>query len=224
MSNQSGHYEYLPAGNLISHITHKRTGKTPEEYHAEKTFPLLGITPADYEWYKNFDDVNLGFHGLKMNVRSASKMGMLYLQGGMANEDDRIIDESWIERTYTPGDTSEGVTPFGYMWWLETDYPPVFCTYGFLGQRVCLNYRTNRVIATFSEQLDFVIAYNGSDPAQPWPTDKLVNLFVFEEPSELVDCGADYPPDSSASSDAFRFDYAIGLALLLAGLLAKMFL
>lgn len=74
----------------------------PEEYHAEKTFPLLGITPADYEWYKNFDDVNLGFHGLKMNVRTASKMGMLYLQGGMANMDDRIMMKAGLKGRSLP--------------------------------------------------------------------------------------------------------------------------
>jgi len=93
---------------------------TPEEYANEKVFPLVGITSDDYQWYKNFDDVNLGFHGMKMNVRTASKMGMLYLQGGMANGNDRIIDQDWIDRSYTIGDTREGVAPFGYMWWLGT--------------------------------------------------------------------------------------------------------
>lgn len=93
---------------------------TPEEYANEKVFPFVGITSDDYEWYKNFDEVNLGFHGIKMNVRSASKMGMLYLQGGMANENDRIIDQSWIDRSHTVGDASEEATPFGFMWWLGT--------------------------------------------------------------------------------------------------------
>lgn len=114
------------------------------------------------------------------------------------------------------------------MWWLETAYPAVYCTYGFLGQRVCLNYRTNRVIATFSEQLDFLIAYNGSDPTQPWPTDDLVKLFVFEEPTEPVDCVADYPTDlvgassNDATSNAYNVGYTIGPVLLLAGLMLKM--
>jgi hypothetical protein len=119
-TTRSGHYEYLPAGNLINHITLERSGKTAEEYAMENVFPLLGITSSDYEWYKNFDDSNLGFHGLKMNVRTASKIGMLYLQGGMANENVRIVNSSWVERTFTVGDKNESVQPFGYMWWLGT--------------------------------------------------------------------------------------------------------
>lgn len=119
-SSRTGHYEYLPAGNLISHVALERSGKIPEENLKEKVFPLLGITSVDYEWYKNFDDVNLGFHGLKLDVRAASKLGMLYLQGGMANAKDRVVEQNWIERSFTVGDKNESVQPFGYLWWLGT--------------------------------------------------------------------------------------------------------
>lgn len=93
-----------------------------------------------------------------------------------------------------------------------------------MGQRTCLNYKTNRVIAIFSEMLDFAMAFNGSNPAQPWPTDELVDLFIKEDPSDPVNCSAYYPSlvETGSSSSSFGVGYSVGTALMIAGFVATL--
>ena len=146
------------ASNILSYILKERTGMTPEEYAEEKVFPFLGIGNDDYEWYVNPDQVQTSFHGLKMNPVALSKLGMLYLQNGMAsNNSDPIVDPSWIKRSFTVGDTNtNGTDLFGYIgWWLGTQEKSnpedTYVSYGFGGQRLAINYATQRVVAILSD-------------------------------------------------------------------------
>ena len=200
-TNDIGSFIYLPVGNLVSYITKEKTGKTPGEYAAEKVFPFLGITADDYDWYSNMDDVELGFHGLNMNTRTLAKLPMLYMQRGLASETDRVLTENWVDRTFTAGDKSPGVDPFGYFYWVGIE--PVYCTYGFLGQRACFNNETNRAFAIFSEDLSGVV---GGDPEEPnalEPADAIIKQFLMDPPSTLNDCSKsaiDEPTSSAVGS------------------------
>jgi len=94
-------------------------------------------------------------------------------------------------------------------------------------------------MAIFSENLDFVFAYNGSDPTQPWPTDEVVNMFIFDEPAEPVDClgfgnNVTFPtetpndtptamPQETGSSAFNNVGYSSGTALMLAGFMMALF-
>ena len=93
------------AGNLMSYILLEKTGKTPEEFAKEEVFKHLGIKDNYYEWYVNLEQVQTSFHGLKMTTTALSKLGLLYLQNGMVNNNKQIVDPSWIERSFTVGDT-----------------------------------------------------------------------------------------------------------------------
>ena len=151
-----GTYKYVMASNILSYILKERTGLTPEEFAQEKVFPRLGINNDDFEWYVNPDQVQTSFHGLKMNTVALSKLGMLYLQNGRSsNNSDPIVDRSWIERSFTIGD-SNGKDLFGYIgWWLGTQEKPnpenTYVSYGFGGQRLAINFATQRVIAILSD-------------------------------------------------------------------------
>lgn len=200
-----GTYKYVMAGNILSYILKERTGMTPEEYAKEKAFPFLGIKDDDYEWYRNPDQVQTSYHGLKMNTVALSKLGMLYLQNGTAADNSEpIVDPSWIERSFTVGDEN-GSDLFGYLgWWLGTE--PVYATYGFGGQRLAMNFETQRVIAILSDTYykdAGIDTYD--DPLSASPTDQIKELFVNEKPS--VDdnvCGAtvasEDPKDDSTLS------------------------
>lgn len=183
-TSRIGNFNYLPVGNFISYITQTKTGMIPQDYAAEKVFPLLGISEDDYTWYQNTEGVNLGFHGLNMNTRTLSKLPMLYMQRGLASETDRVITDDWIDRTFTAGDTSPDVDPFGYFYWVGIE--PVYCTYGFLGQRACFNNETNRALAVFSETLFGV--FGEEEPNAISQADTLVELFLQNEPSSLNSC------------------------------------
>jgi len=196
-----GSFIYLPVGNLVSYITKTRTGKTPGAYAAEKVFPFLGITDEDYDWYMNRDDVELGFHGLNMNTRTLSKLPMLYMQRGLASEADRVLTEDWVDRTFTAGDKSPDVDPFGYFYWVGIE--PVYCTYGFLGQRACFNNETNRALAIFSEDSTGIFGEGGEDPDAPRAlenADSLVKLFLMDAPSSPNSC------DTAASNPNVQSD------------------
>ena len=131
-----GDYHYVMAGNLLSYIIKERTGLNPVEYAKEKVFPFLGITEDDYEWYVNPDKVETAFHGLKMTPVALSKLGMLYLQEGMANDETQVVDPSWIERSWTVGDEN-GYDDFGFIgWWLGTDPSYVTCKYSHAGNNL----------------------------------------------------------------------------------------
>ena len=183
-------------------------------------FPFLGITNDDYEWYVNPDRVQTSFHGLKMNPVALSKLGMLYLQNGMAsNNSDPIVDPSWIKRSFTVGDTN-GTDLFGYIgWWLGTQEKSnpedTYVSYGFGGQRLAINYATQRVVAilsdTVSRELSLLLLVHldlhtlhsllplqyykdagldkYDDPLAESPTDQIKELFAYEEPTDNV-CGA----------------------------------
>ena len=129
------------ASNVLSYILKERTGLTPEEYAKEKVFPFLGITDDDYEWDVNLDQVQTSLDGLMMNPVALSKLGMLYLQNGIAsNNSEPIVDPSWIERSFTVGDEN-GKSPVGYFgyigWWLSEAKPnpeQTYISYGFGGE------------------------------------------------------------------------------------------
>lgn len=101
---------------------------------------------------------------------------MLYLQGGRTNENERLVEQSWIDRTFTVGDT-QAETPFGYLWWIEPNLPNTFCSKGLAGQRMCINTVSKRVIVVAGENYDEdVTAIYEGDEASPQII--LVDLFL----------------------------------------------
>lgn len=190
-----GSYAYIMASNLLSYVIQEKTGMMPEDYAKEKVFPFLGIENGDYEWYVNPDQVSTGFHGLKMTTTALSKLGMLYLQDGMANNETQLVDPSWIERSFTIGD--ERAPPenkFGYIgWWLGTE--PAYVTYGFGGQRLGINTETKRVLAILSDTyLKDAGMDTYEDPKALFPTDQIKEQFVFAGASNIVNSSSSGEP------------------------------
>lgn len=196
----------------MSYIIQAKTGKTPEEYATENAFPFLGITPDDYTWYVNRDDVNLGFHGLNVNTRTMSKLPMLYMQRGLASETDRVLTEDWVDRTFTAGDTSPDVDQFGYLYWVGIE--PVYCTYGFLGQRACFNNETNRALVVLGGDFEEAFGIDEDDPTGLFSSDDLVKRFLMDEPSTPVTCGSPTVESTGGPSDSSSYPTSVGFGLL----------
>lgn len=167
-----GTRQYMDAGNIMSYIILERTGLSPKEYARKHVFEPLGIRGRDYTWHKNEDGLSM-FHGLQMTVKAWLKLGMLYLQDGMASPDVEIIGQDWIDRTFTIGDEFSSV-PFGYLWWIEDD--GVYCSKGLGGQRMCISTEMDRAIVVASEH-KLIEWIEGDDGA---PQDDLVDMFLFE--------------------------------------------
>lgn len=123
------------ASTLMSRMIRVSTGMGPEAFARQALFEPLGIGPVHWELYSeqgqgtgvtdwpNPDaDVPLGF-GLWLRARDMLKIGQLYLDGGMFGG-RRILDESWIEKSWTrhshAGNSNYSSDPdwgYGYQWW-----------------------------------------------------------------------------------------------------------
>jgi hypothetical protein len=115
-ANGQGDFDYIIASNLLSYVVQARTEMTPEQFAMVEVFPLLGIKPSDCLWYKNLVGVSYAFHGLLMNTNAMAKLGQLYLQGGLAKENERIVSQDWVDESTSEVEPGSG---YGYLWWVE---------------------------------------------------------------------------------------------------------
>lgn len=170
-----GRRQYMEAANIMSYILLEKTGMSPKDYAVDRVFPKLGIRKRDYKWHKNKDGLSTGFHGIRMTATAWLKLGVLYLQNGMANKHDQLINQDWIDRTFTIGDEFADV-PFGYLWWIEGD--DVYCSKGLGGQRMCISTKRDRAIVVASANYDQGLWewLEGDDAA---PQDQLVDTFFI---------------------------------------------
>lgn len=170
-----GHYHYIYANNILSYIIQTKTGMTPEQYAVQKLWPHLGISSEDHKWDNNTEGITLGCHGLSMTTHAFSKLGMLYLQKGMASENERVVEQSWVESSFQVGD--ERARPFGYLWWIDSVGDNlIFCSKGFQGQRMCFNEEKRRVIVIFGRNLNHEVA-ESNEGENVHPQKELIDIF-----------------------------------------------
>jgi hypothetical protein len=120
----------------MSRMIRVATGQDPDEFAMQELFGPLGISNVHWEVYSEHgmgtgltdwpnpdEDVPLGF-ALWLTARDMLKIGELYLNGGVYNG-QRILDESWIESSWTryshSGNSSYFPEPgwgHGYQWWV----------------------------------------------------------------------------------------------------------
>lgn len=93
-------YKYNSANTfLVSAIVTKVTGRTVEEYLAERLFAPLGI--RRWHWDTSTDGYTAGGWGLYLTTESMAKMGQFYLQKGIWNG-KRLLNEEWFDIATKP--------------------------------------------------------------------------------------------------------------------------
>lgn len=92
-----GEFSYLAASQIPSYIIQERSGMTPRQYLEKHVMGKLGISGDEYDWQKNDDGIEAGYHGLLLTPMQMAKFGQLYLQGGRTNpsNDERVISQEW---------------------------------------------------------------------------------------------------------------------------------
>ena len=114
--NKKGEMTYSSADSyLLSALIQEISGMTVEAFAKEYLFDPLGI--KEFHWPMK-QGVNLGSHGMLMKADDLMKIGVLYLNGGVYN-DQQIIPKSWIEKstmTYSKAPMIQG--GYGYHWWM----------------------------------------------------------------------------------------------------------
>jgi CubicO group peptidase (beta-lactamase class C family) len=92
------------------------------EFGDKHLFKPLGIQKP--VWRKGIDGYTRGGYGLNMRSRDMAKIGYLYLQNGVW-DNNQIIPAKWIkESTQKHNTVSVNLTqkknPYGYQWWVAS--------------------------------------------------------------------------------------------------------
>lgn len=158
-------FKYKPDPHILICVIEKLSGMDFVSYANKNLFSPLGI--KDYTWNTNFHKP--GF--LSMKTRDIAKLGYLYLNNGLW-ENERLISSEYIKEStseHVYGDFPES-SPYGYLWWINNiENHNAFHAGGFGGQALY-------VIPDL--QLIFVITSNMDKPHQE--NKLLVNEFVKE--------------------------------------------
>jgi CubicO group peptidase (beta-lactamase class C family) len=108
------------ASYMLSAIVHKVAGKPALDLLNERLFKPLGIEKAT--WDADPKGVNVGGWGLSITTGDIAKLGQLYLQKGVWN-DQRILSEAWVRLATSP-QTANGTNPqsdwnqgYGFQFW-----------------------------------------------------------------------------------------------------------
>ncbi len=171
------------ASTLMSRFIRAATGMGPDAFARQELFDPLGIGPVHWEgwseggmgfgltdWPNPDEDPPLGF-SLWLRARDLLKIGELYLNGGV-HEGRRILDRSWIERSWTlhshSGNSSDFTQPgwgHGYQWWIARVTDPrdrewhVYFASGWGSQVIFVLPELGLVVVTVADNYD----YNGPD-------------------------------------------------------------
>jgi len=123
------------ATQLLSKIFLESTNKTIEEYGQSALFDKLDIEKVF--WKETPTSLPDTEGGLYMSARDLAKIGLLYLQNGVWNN-ERLLPVDWVEESlnkhvvdiYEDG----GQEGYGYQWWLTGDESPLAVGLGYGNQ------------------------------------------------------------------------------------------
>jgi len=113
-------FEYCsPGSHLLSAIIQENTHTSTEAFAKEHLFKQLGI--SDYSWPANNLGVNNGWGRLRMKPHDLVKIGYLYLNNGLWDE-EQILSPEWVhaatKKHSSPPPEFEPWDGYGYQWWV----------------------------------------------------------------------------------------------------------
>jgi CubicO group peptidase (beta-lactamase class C family) len=112
------YFSYCTGGAFIlSEVLQKATGVRTDHYAADKLFHPLGIT--NVEWVYSPMNIPQTGGGLRLTSRDLLKIAQLYLNGGQWHE-NRIVSETWVQRSTRPHARINETTEYGYLWWVKS--------------------------------------------------------------------------------------------------------
>jgi CubicO group peptidase (beta-lactamase class C family) len=141
-------FEYCNrASFLLSAIVQEATGRTAEQYAADRLFGTIGVT--DLTWPANPDGVSIGWGSLRMAPLDLARFGLLILDEG-SWQGEHVVPAGWIERAtqpYVHGTLQDG---YGYQWWIRDD--GIVQGLGYEGQYLIID-RERNMVTVFTSKL-----------------------------------------------------------------------
>ena len=149
------YWNYTSAGtHVLSHILTQVTGEKAKAFAESHLFSKLSI--SNYSWSEDKEGISNGGYGLLLELIDMAKIGQLYLQNGISN-DEVIISSSWIQKS------AEMSIPFnaqksrgyGYLWWMRLiNGEKMYYAAGYGGQYIMIIPSKALVIAITSSTRD----------------------------------------------------------------------
>ncbi|MCP5046231.1 MAG: serine hydrolase, partial [bacterium] len=145
MVKQPGtHFQYDSGAVIImSSLLKSRTGKHADVFAEKYLFKPLEI--VDKSWFKNSEGHPHTGGGLYLKPLDMAKFGQLYLQNGKW-QGKQVVPEKWVKESIgkhvTLHKRKEGVTGYGYLWWILAPDPKgagkenIYAAMGFMAQYI----------------------------------------------------------------------------------------
>ena len=141
------------ASHLLSVVLTQATGMSSYNFAKQYLFQPLGI--SDHSWSTDKQGLNNGAAGLRLTPQDMLKIGGLYLNGGIYNN-NQVVSKGWITKATTAKITTGSVIPFasdyGYLWWNGRAYSHnYYFASGWGGQFIFIVPDLNLVVVASNE-------------------------------------------------------------------------
>jgi CubicO group peptidase (beta-lactamase class C family) len=168
---QIGHFRYTPliGPDILSGILVKATGRSVLDFATEHLFQPLGITVERSMIFKTIKEqqafnksmsisgwvsdkagINAGGWSLTLSATDMAKIGQLFLNSGMWDE-QQLVSPEWINESTVEHSRWEKINlPFGYLWWIIDDNERAYAAVGDGGNVIYVNTKKNIVISIAS--------------------------------------------------------------------------
>jgi len=115
-------FEYNNVGpEVLGIILERATGRRYADYLSESLWSKIGADDAQVTLDSEENRLARVFCCLDATARSWLQVGLLYLNGGMANG-EQIVPASWMREVTTPSPANPN---YGYLTWLGTEHVPI---------------------------------------------------------------------------------------------------
>ena len=163
-----GDFRYTPliGPDILSGVLVKATGQSVFDFATECLFVPLGITVESNivfhskeeqlafnkaknisGWVVDPKGTNTAGWGLTLSTIDMVKIGQLYLDDGMWNN-EQIVSKKWIEESINEHSRWEKLNlPYGYLWWIIDDSDHSFAAMGDGGNIIYVNTSKKMVVA-----------------------------------------------------------------------------
>ena len=158
------HYSAIGGTHILSAILTRATGVPVLDFATKHLFGPLGIdVPGNIVlrseeehmrvmndkrtrgWAVDAQGRSTASWGLFLTPRDMVKIGQLYLDGGVW-DDEQIVPEKWIEQS-TAVQSRFGTLGYGYLWWVIDERDRCFAAMGDGGNVIYVNGNRNLVVA-----------------------------------------------------------------------------
>ena len=149
------YWNYTSAGtHVLSDILTQSTGEKAKTFAETHLFSKLSI--SNYTWSEDKEGISNGGYGLLLQLIDMAKIGQLYLQNGVSNN-EVIISSSWIQKSAEMSIpfNSQNSRGYGYLWWMRlVNGEKMYYAAGYGGQYIMIVPSKALVIAITSSTRD----------------------------------------------------------------------